>query len=244
MAEPLIIAIPKGRILKALGPLFERAGLDGLAHNGADYIHLLAEIINNSDRPVQFIFAGKAHPADEPGKHILQRIHKIAHEDRFMGRIVFLEDYDINLARHLVQGVDVWLNNPRRPLEASGTSGQKVVLNGGLNLSILDGWWAEAYDGQNGFAIGGGETHSDVGIHDARDADALLHAMTDALLGGAAFMLKPITVYLLANGLDLHLGTLRFGAVFPIITHFCFGAVGAVIGTLAHGASVHRGRPL
>ncbi len=87
---------------------------------------------------------------------------------------MFVEDYDINVGRHLVQGVDVWLNNPRRPLEACGTSGQKVVLNGGLNLSILDGWWAEAYDGLNGFAIGTGETHSSTDVHDARDADALL----------------------------------------------------------------------
>ena len=84
---------------------------------------------------------------------------------------MFVEDYDINVGRHLVQGVDVWLNNPRRPLEACGTSGQKVVLNGGLNLSILDGWWAEAYDGLNGFAIGTGETHTSTDVHDARDGD-------------------------------------------------------------------------
>ena len=85
---------------------------------------------------------------------------------KFADRFVFVEDYDINVGRHLVQGVDVWLNNPRRPLEASGTSGQKVVLNGGLNLSVLDGWWAEAYDGLNGFAIGTGRTHSNMGLHD------------------------------------------------------------------------------
>jgi glycogen phosphorylase len=140
-------------------------------------LDLLAEIIRHSDRPVQFIFAGKAHPADDPGKQILQRIHKIAHDERFLGRIVFLEDYDINLARHLVQGVDVWLNNPRRPLEASGTSGQKVVLNGGLNLSISDGWWAEAYDGRNGFMIENGLIHSDQGIQDGRDGDDLLRVV-------------------------------------------------------------------
>ena len=96
------------------------------------------------------------------------------HDPRFAGKILFVEDYDINVGRHLVQGVDVWLNNPRRPLEACGTSGQKVVLNGGLNLSILDGWWAEAYDGLNGFAIGGGETHTSTDMHDARDGEALL----------------------------------------------------------------------
>ncbi len=145
-------------------------------------LDLLAELIHNTDRPVQFIFAGKAHPADDPGKQILQRIHKIAHDERFLGRIVFLEDYDINLARHLVQGVDVWLNNPRRPLEASGTSGQKVVLNGGLNLSISDGWWAEAYDGRNGFMIENGLIHSDQGIQDTRDGDDLLRVVRDQVI--------------------------------------------------------------
>jgi len=95
---------------------------------------------------------------------------------------LFIEDYDINLGRHLVSGVDVWLNNPRRPLEASGTSGQKVVLNGGLNLSILDGWWAEAYDGLNGFAIGTGETHTSEKVHDARDAEALLRVLKEEVI--------------------------------------------------------------
>lgn len=145
-------------------------------------LELLDQIINNSDRPVQFIFAGKAHPADVPGKQILQKIHQIAHDKRFLGRIVFLEDYDINLARHLVQGVDVWLNNPRRPLEASGTSGQKVVLNGGLNLSISDGWWAEAYDGRNGFMIGNGLIHADQGVQDGRDGDDLLRVVRDEVI--------------------------------------------------------------
>ena len=111
--------------------------------------------------PVQFIFAGKAHPHDRPGKADAAADRAAACATRGLpARSLFLEDYDINVGRHLVQGVDVWLNNPRRPLEACGTSGQKVVLNGGLNLSMLDGWWAEAYDGQNGFAIGTGETHT------------------------------------------------------------------------------------
>jgi starch phosphorylase len=99
------------------------------------------------------------------------------HDPRFANRVVFLEDYDINVCRHMIQGVDVWLNNPRRPLEASGTSGQKVVLNGGLNLSILDGWWAEAYDGTNGFAIGEGHSHVDDAVTDKRDAAALLKVL-------------------------------------------------------------------
>jgi starch phosphorylase len=95
---------------------------------------------------------------------------------------VFLEDYDINVGRHLVQGVDVWLNNPRRPLEASGTSGQKVVLNGGLNLSILDGWWAEAFDGKNGFAIGNGVTHANQDVQDQRDAESLMAVLRNEVV--------------------------------------------------------------
>ncbi len=118
---------------------------------------------------MQIIFAGKAHPADEPGKQLIKKIANLRHDPRFAGRVAFIEDYDINVCRHLVQGVDVWLNNPRRPLEASGTSGQKVVLNGGLNLSVLDGWWAEAYDGRNGFAIGKGTSHVSDEINDRRD---------------------------------------------------------------------------
>ena len=140
-------------------------------------MELLARLITDSKHPVQFVYAGKSHPADEPGKQILQRIFKLARQEPFRGKVVFLENYDINLGRHLVQGVDVWLNNPRRPLEASGTSGQKVVLNGGLNCSILDGWWAEAYDGSNGFAIGTGRTHVNQEIQDERDARALYQVL-------------------------------------------------------------------
>lgn len=145
-------------------------------------IEFLGQIIADSKRPVQFIFAGKSHPADDNGKAILQRIFRLTQEPGFKGRIVLLEDYDINLARHLVQGVDVWLNNPRRPLEASGTSGQKVVLNGGLNCSILDGWWAEAFDGQNGFAIGSGRAHVNQDIQDDRDAKALTRVLMDQVI--------------------------------------------------------------
>jgi starch phosphorylase len=106
----------------------------------------------------------------------------MSQQPEFKGRVVLLEDYDINLGRHLVQGVDVWLNNPRRPLEASGTSGQKVVLNGGLNCSILDGWWAEAFDGSNGFAIGNGRTHVDQEIQDTRDAANLLDVIRNEVI--------------------------------------------------------------
>ena len=139
----------------------------------------LARLVNNPKRPVQFIFAGKAHPADEPGKELIKRISNLRHDSRFAGRIVFVEDYDINVARHLIQGVDVWLNNPRRPLEASGTSGQKAVLNGGLNCSVLDGWWAEAYNGANGFAIGNGSHHVSDEINDGRDAEDLFRVLED-----------------------------------------------------------------
>ncbi|WP_437185054.1 alpha-glucan family phosphorylase [Planctomicrobium sp. SH668] len=145
-------------------------------------IESLEELVNNSQRPVQFVFGGKSHPADEFGKQIMQRIYRLSQESSFKGKIVFLEDYDIHLARFLVQGVDVWLNNPRRPLEASGTSGQKVVLNGGLNLSILDGWWAEAYDGTNGFAIGDGLIHSQQEVQDQRDAESLMRVLRDEVV--------------------------------------------------------------
>ncbi len=139
-------------------------------------------IINDPQRPVQIIFAGKAHPADEPGKQLIKTIANLRHDERFRGRVAFLEDYDINVCRHLVQGVDVWLNNPRRPMEASGTSGQKVVLNGGLNLSVLDGWWAEAYDGQNGFAIGTGATHVSTEISDKRDGEDLFRTLEEQVV--------------------------------------------------------------
>ena len=145
-------------------------------------IDVLADLVNDADRPVQFVFAGKAHPADEPGKRLIQKIANLRNDPRFSGRVVFVEDYDMNVTRHMIQGVDVWLNNPRRPLEASGTSGMKVVLNGGLNCSILDGWWAEAYNGKNGFAIGNGTQHVDNAITDSRDADNLLEALRDEVV--------------------------------------------------------------
>ena len=121
----------------------------------------LAAILNHAEKPVQFLFAGKAHPKDHAGKELIAQVVQFAKQPEFRRRIVFLEDYDMNIARHLVQGVDVWLNNPRRPLEASGTSGMKVCCNGGLNLSVLDGWWDEGYKGDNGFSIGSGEEYSD-----------------------------------------------------------------------------------
>jgi len=146
-------------------------------------IEQLAQMVNDPKRPIQFVFSGKAHPHDEPGKRVLQEIARLMrNHPRLADRFIFIEDYDINVGRHLVQGVDVWLNNPRRPLEASGTSGQKVVLNGGLNLSILDGWWAEAYDGMNGFAIGRGRTHLNMDVHDQRDGADLYRVLRDEVI--------------------------------------------------------------
>ncbi|MGH9678501.1 MAG: alpha-glucan family phosphorylase [Candidatus Acidiferrales bacterium] len=145
-------------------------------------IEMIASMVNDPKRPVQFVFAGKAHPHDTPGKQVLQQIAELMRDKQFANKFVFVEDYDINVGRHFVQGVDVWLNNPRRPLEASGTSGQKVVLNGGLNLSILDGWWAEAYDGLNGFAIGTGRTHTNMEVHDTRDGEDLYRVLREEVI--------------------------------------------------------------
>jgi len=145
-------------------------------------IERMADMLSDADRPIQLIFAGKAHPADEPGKGLIRRVANLRHDPRFAGRVAFIEDYDINVARHMVHGVDVWLNNPRRPLEASGTSGMKAVLNGGLNLSVLDGWWAEAFDGKNGFSIGKGNNHVSYEINDRRDAEDLYRVLKEQVV--------------------------------------------------------------
>lgn len=133
----------------------------------------LARLLSDPRRPVQIVFAGKAHPADESGKHALQGIYRRALDPRFAGRIAFVDDYDLHVAHYLVQGCDVWLNNPRKPLEASGTSGMKAAANGVLNVSIGDGWWAEGFTGSNGWLIDPGVQHDDPAQQDAADADAL-----------------------------------------------------------------------
>jgi starch phosphorylase len=133
----------------------------------------LSAILNNKDRPVQLLFAGKAHPRDHGGKELIAEILHMARRPEFRRRVVFIEDYDMNVARYLVQGIDVWLNNPRRPLEASGTSGMKVCCNGGLNLSILDGWWVEGYAQDNGWAIGAGEEYTDLHYQDEVESRAI-----------------------------------------------------------------------
>ncbi len=188
-------AVRRGESLETIAPLGQVLSPDtltvGFARRFATYkranlilkdLERLASMVNDPKSPVQFVFAGKAHPRDEPGKRMLQQIAEMMRTPRFADKFVFVEDYDINVGRHFVQGVDVWLNNPRRPLEASGTSGQKVVLNGGLNLSVLDGWWAEAYDGLNGFAIGTGRTHSNVEVHDARDGEDLYRVLREVVI--------------------------------------------------------------
>jgi glycogen phosphorylase len=142
----------------------------------------LAHILTAFRRPVQIVFAGKAHPADHPGKHHLQRIYSRAIDPMFGGRIAFVEDYDLHVAHFLVQGCDVWLNTPRRPFEASGTSGMKASINGALHLSTGDGWWAEGYTGSNGWLIDGGMTSADPAEVDAADAEALYRLLEEEVV--------------------------------------------------------------
>ena len=138
----------------------------------------LRAILTDPNRPVQLVFAGKAHPADRPGQDLIRRIFETSLSPEFQRRIVFLEDYDMRTARHLVQGADLWLNTPRRPQEASGTSGMKVAINGGLNFSVLDGWWCEGYDPSHGWVIGEPENYSDPETQDAEDADSLYRVLS------------------------------------------------------------------
>lgn len=142
----------------------------------------LSHILNNPLHPVQLIIAGKAHPRDEEGKKLIQEIVQIAKEERFRKRIVFLENYDMNVARYMVEGCDVWLNNPRRPLEASGTSGMKVIANGGLNFSVLDGWWDEGYDPEVGWKIGNGEEYLDLDYQNEVESRQLYDALESEIV--------------------------------------------------------------
>ena len=142
----------------------------------------MARLVGDPERPVQLIFAGKAHPRDTGGKALAQRVANLERDPHFAGRVVFVENYSMHVGRQLVQGVDAWLNTPRKPLEACGTSGQKAILNGVLNVSILDGWWAEGYDGGNGFAIGAGEVHGNPDVQDERDAMALFETLEQQVI--------------------------------------------------------------
>jgi len=146
----------------------------------------LAKLMNSKEHPVQFVFAGKAHPKDEPGKKFIQDVYKFSRLPEFEGRIIFIEDYDHYVGRRLYQGVDLWLNNPRRPLEASGTSGMKLPPSGGLNLSVLDGWWCEGYTGKNGWAIGPEIPESTIPpephFEDEVDIHSLFHVLETQIL--------------------------------------------------------------
>jgi starch phosphorylase len=154
---------------------YKRSGL--IFHDPAR----LARILTHPRRPVQIVFAGKAHPADDGGKHNLQRVYRHAIDPAFGGRVAFVADYDLHVARYLVQGCDVWLNTPRKPLEASGTSGMKASINGCLNLSIGDGWWAEGYMGTNGWLIDGGSIGDDH-ASDAADAESLYRLLEEQVV--------------------------------------------------------------
>ncbi len=142
----------------------------------------LLKMVDDPDRPVQFVFAGKAHPQDRGAKKILQDLMSINQNSNWQNRAVFIEDYDQEVARYLVQGVDVWMNVPRRPLEASGTSGQKAAMNGALNFSVLDGWWLEGYNGNNGFAIGELNENEDDAVIDAEDAEFLYSTLENEII--------------------------------------------------------------
>lgn len=145
-------------------------------------VERIKRLVSNRERPVMILFSGKAHPADEPGKEFIRQICQIAQHPDFEHKVMFIEDYDMNIGRYLVQGVDVWLNNPRRPREASGTSGQKAALNGCPNLSVLDGWWAEGYDGRNGWSIGEERMYKDEATQDAADALSLYTTLEDEVV--------------------------------------------------------------
>jgi starch phosphorylase len=145
-------------------------------------IDRLARLLFDERRPVQVIFAGKAHPADRPGQQVIQEIYTLSRSEKLRGRIFILEDYDMRIARFLVQGVDVWLNTPRRPLEASGTSGMKAAVNGAINLSVRDGWWDEGWTGDNGWAIGGQSTNPDEGAQDWSDAQDLYRQLEEEIV--------------------------------------------------------------
>jgi starch phosphorylase len=145
-------------------------------------LHRVRQLLDHAERPVQIFLAGKAHPADRAGQDLIRHLVQLSREPDLKGRVVFLENYDMRVARMLVQGCDVWLNTPRRPLEASGTSGQKAAINGLLNLSILDGWWPEGWDGENGFAFGSEEPAADEWEQDQEDALALYHTLEEEVV--------------------------------------------------------------
>ena len=142
----------------------------------------ITKILNDAKRPVKIIFAGKAHPADKEGQDLIKNIHEISMMPQFKGKVFVLEDYNIAVARHLISGVDVWLNNPRRPMEASGTSGQKAAVNGVINFSILDGWWAEGYNQKNGWAIGKSTNYESYEVQDMEDSQSIYNILENKII--------------------------------------------------------------
>lgn len=178
-------------IVKTLNSINENTLTIGFARRFATYkrahllfsdIDRLAKIVNNPERPVQFLFAGKAHPHDKPGQDLIKNIIEISRRPEFIGKILFLENYDIDLAKRLVRGVDVWLNNPTRPLEASGTSGQKAEMNGVLNFSVLDGWWCEGYKEKAGWALTEKQTYQDTQFQDELDAATIYSILENEII--------------------------------------------------------------
>jgi len=179
------------RVLRLADPTNPNVLTIGFARRFATYkrstllfhdLKWLQEIISNPQQPVLFIFAGKAHPADQPSRDLIRRIDEISRLPEFEGRVLLVEGYDLQLARRLVSGVDVWLNNPIYPLEASGTSGMKAGINGVINLSVLDGWWAEGYDGRNGWAIKPATSATDEGRRDHEEARTLYELLQDSVV--------------------------------------------------------------
>lgn len=142
----------------------------------------LAKIVNNEKYPIQFVFTGKAHPADGGGQGLIKHIVEISRRPEFLGKIIFLENYDMRLARHLIAGVDVWLNTPTRPLEASGTSGEKAEMNGVLNFSVLDGWWYEGYKEGAGWALTDKRTYENQQYQDQLDAATIYHILEEEII--------------------------------------------------------------
>ena len=179
------------KIVATLNSFHEDALIFGFARRFATYKRAallfrnperLAKLVNQSGRPVQFIFAGKAHPADKAGQELIRQIYEISGRPEFVGKVVFLEDYDMNIARMMVQGVDVWLNTPTRPLEASGTSGMKATMNGAINFSVLDGWWAEGYRPDAGWALPEQRAYSNQEVQDELDAETIYGTLENQII--------------------------------------------------------------
>jgi starch phosphorylase len=176
------------RLLRYVDPQDANVLTIGFARRFATYkratllfssLEWLASLVDNAERPVIFLFSGKAHPADEPAQHMIREIYRVSNQPPFVGKILLVENYDIGLGRMLTSGVDVWLNTPVHPLEASGTSGMKAAINGTVNLSVLDGWWAEGYDGSNGWGIPPSVGEDDAAVRDRHDAETLYEILQD-----------------------------------------------------------------